>query len=398
MSFTTPRIVLAGTALFLTGTGTGYYLSHRNPPPLPTITRTSSTSEAISSKEDTLSLSRPAPSTIKQEVVPGHDVLTTLPDHAREIAKVGIPQVEQVQLRKSFISSTNYRLRVPNWVLERLTKEGGHMAPAGNNKSSKEAMKDTFYLSANIVPQDYNNNVWYWNRLELFVRDLTNHYDEVHVLTGPLWLPPDPPKPTVELLSPPPDLPQPTDPKTPIPQTQTHQPRPPTRTITYPVIGTNAVAVPTHLFKAVLASRSPDPSAPEEKQYAYASWVIPNAHVPEDTPLEAFQVGKGALERVAGFRVFERVLEEEGEEEGRVRVRGGGMVKDLCEGGGCVMMSPDDHRIYFLTRDMRNAKTLERVEKTLVKLEEQGLAPDVAFMEIMEKKVGELGGGTHGDD
>ena len=43
-------------------------------------------------------------------------------------------------------------------------------------------------------------------------------------------------------------------------------------------------------------------------------------------------------------------------------------------------------RLYFLTRDMRNAKTLDRVEKTLGKIKERGLVPDVSFMEIAEGK------------
>ncbi|KAJ3033905.1 hypothetical protein HK097_004682, partial [Rhizophlyctis rosea] len=42
--------------------------------------------------------------------------------------------------------------------------------------------------------------------------------------------------------------------------------------------------------------------------------------------------------------------------------------------------------LYFLTRDMRNAKTLDRVEKTLGKIREQGLIPDLRFMDIAEGK------------
>lgn len=64
----------------------------------------------------------------------------------------------------------------------------GHMAPAGDYKHSQEAMDDTFYLT-NIIPQDGTCNTGYWNRLEKYCRDLTKRFDEVSVITGPLFLP-----------------------------------------------------------------------------------------------------------------------------------------------------------------------------------------------------------------
>ena len=33
----------------------------------------------------------------------------------------------------------------------------------------------------------------YWNRLEIFCRDLTKSYSTVHVISGPLYLPSDSP-------------------------------------------------------------------------------------------------------------------------------------------------------------------------------------------------------------
>lgn len=56
------------------------------------------------------------------------------------------------------------------------------------------------------------------------------------------------------------------------------------------------------------------------------------------------------------------------------------------------MMTPDAHRLYFLTRDLRNAKRLERVERTVLKLREQGLVPDVEFMRVLDGKVEDLDG------
>ncbi|XP_037703403.1 nuclease EXOG, mitochondrial isoform X2 [Choloepus didactylus] len=64
----------------------------------------------------------------------------------------------------------------------------GHMAPAGNNKFSTKAMAETFYLS-NIVPQNFDNNSGYWNRIEMYCRELTERFEDVWIVSGPLTLP-----------------------------------------------------------------------------------------------------------------------------------------------------------------------------------------------------------------
>ena len=53
---------------------------------------------------------------------------------------------------------------------------------------TQAAMDESFYLS-NIVPQDLDNNRDFWNRLEIYCRDLTKTYKDVWVLSGPLILP-----------------------------------------------------------------------------------------------------------------------------------------------------------------------------------------------------------------
>ena len=47
----------------------------------------------------------------------------------------------------------------------------GHMAPAGNNKHCQDSMNQTFFYT-NVVPQDLDNNGNYWNRLEIWCRNL----------------------------------------------------------------------------------------------------------------------------------------------------------------------------------------------------------------------------------
>lgn len=104
----------------------------------------------------------------------------------------------------------------------------GHMAPNGDfaTKASKEA---TFVLS-NAVPQDSQQNQQLWTNLEQMVRDWAGARGESYVITGPMFYDPE------------------DDPETPGPN--------PDGVINYDVIGPHEVAVPTHLFKIVLAPRS----------------------------------------------------------------------------------------------------------------------------------------------
>ena len=49
-------------------------------------------------------------------------------------------------------------------------------------------MVESFYLS-NIVPQNLENNAGFWNRFEMYCRDLTKKYSSVYIVSGPLVLP-----------------------------------------------------------------------------------------------------------------------------------------------------------------------------------------------------------------
>ncbi len=37
--------------------------------------------------------------------------------------------------------------------------------------------------------QDFDNNGDFWNRLEIYCRDLTKKFEDVHVISGPMWIP-----------------------------------------------------------------------------------------------------------------------------------------------------------------------------------------------------------------
>jgi endonuclease G len=133
----------------------------------------------------------------------------------------------------------------------------GHLAPAGD-APTQETLADTFVLS-NISPQvgsGFNRD--YWNRFEMFVRQLTLQNDEVYVATGPLFLPH---------------------------QDSSQYGR---WNISYDVIGKGNppfLAVPTHFFKSIVCVRSQGSGL----QFTTASFIIPNRSIAKNTSLQTFQ-------------------------------------------------------------------------------------------------------------
>ena len=142
--------------------------------------------------------------------------------------------------------------------------DGGHLAPAADHKASKIEMRETFYLS-NIAPQNSRFNRGYWSKFESYVRNLTNKYDIVRVITGPLYLP--------------------------------YQEIDGKKYVTYQVIGDNNVAVPTHFFKVITAE-----NRLSKEQWAY---VMPNKRIDKNTPFSDFQTTVSKVEKMAGI-IFQR--------------------------------------------------------------------------------------------
>jgi len=74
--------------------------------------------------------------------------------------------------------------------------------------------------------------------------------------------------------------------------------------VKYKVIGKSHVAVPTHFFKVALIETAPH-------QFEMESFVLPNAVIPNETPLKNFMVPLESIERSAGFLIFEKVPKNE---------------------------------------------------------------------------------------
>ena len=225
------------------------------------------------------------------------------------------------QVFESFVSCYDARTRNPRWVAERLAAEGcaggdgsasrvgtafvedaallprlrarladfrfsgydrGHLAAAANHRGAgADALKATFTLS-NVSPQvgpGFNRD--YWARLEKFTRQLTERYEAVHVITGPLFLP------------------RPDD------SDATRKGGPRWRA-DWPMLGAPPalVSVPTHFYKVIYAV----PSADEGVPAALGAFVVPNAAIPPAQPLAHYAVPLEALETVAGLHFFDAPL------------------------------------------------------------------------------------------
>ncbi len=216
--------------------------------------------------------------------------------YTQETALPGQPLSSFFIHRPGYSLAYDARNRNPSWVYEHLTAESirgkteralafkeddnipkhlratqadyrgsgldrGHMAPAANHHSSSEEMADTFFMT-NMCPQCPQFNRGYWSKLEKHVRDLTKNYQNIYVITGPLYLP--------------------------------HQEVDGKRYVKYQVIGKNDVAVPTHFFKVISC---------EDKhgRKASAAYILPNQDIPSRTPLKDFQTTIEKIEKAAGM-------------------------------------------------------------------------------------------------
>ena len=144
-------------------------------------------------------------------------------DKCGEYTKYGIPSTQgDLLCRKGYALAHNPDRKVPDWVIEHLTKakangpvprsddfradpdlapakraalsdyqgsgyDRGHMAPAGDMQWNEVAMSESFLLS-NMAPQiGPGMNRGIWKDLEEKVRTWAIHRGEVYIITGPIY-------------------------------------------------------------------------------------------------------------------------------------------------------------------------------------------------------------------
>lgn len=78
------------------------------------------------------------------------------------------------------------RQEFDDWKDKRYYVNHGHLCPAGDNRWSKAAMNQSFYLS-NICPQDIDLNGGDWEGLERRCRGWAKQYDDIYIIAGPVF-------------------------------------------------------------------------------------------------------------------------------------------------------------------------------------------------------------------
>lgn len=250
------------------------------------------------------------------------------------------------------------------------------MAPAGNNKHCQDAMRDTFYLT-NVVPQvnhcndatldgkdivlltsiiwmqDLDNNGNYWNRLEIWVRDLTQKFQDVWVVSGPLWLPEAEHQPAAEAA----EAAGQGDGKA---AGRGRKTPAVLGRVSYPVLGAGQVAVPTHLYKVVLVS---DPTLTRP---LLSCFVVPNQPL-GDRHLTEFSLPLQQLETAVGL-TFHPDLERE-------------QTADLCTETGCNLWDYKQFQQFFWSRRLKNPWNLRSLEKDWAEAVRKGvISPELTVV------------------
>lgn len=212
----------------------------------------------------------------------------------------GAPQGHFIFVNQGFIGAYDGARKIPLWIYEEVTSQSlekkasrkgfdfqqdnrlpkhlrafledyrgsgydrGHLAPAGNHRSSKEELEATFFLT-NIAPQDHVFNTGIWKQLEDKVRKMAATYHKVHVVTGPLF----------SSLG---------------------------KRVQFEQIGKNKVGVPTHFYKVILVER-------EDHKKQMTAFVIPNKKTAQG-PLSKFQTTLQEVETLSGLIFFPEIPEK----------------------------------------------------------------------------------------
>lgn len=226
-----------------------------------------------------------------------------------QIMRFGFPSLSNIRSLNDFVLSYDTKNRIPLWVCEHLTAESvaknpdvdrakcdfhedqsihqffrsenrdykgsgfdrGHLAAAGNHRRTQELCHETFLLS-NMAPQvgrGFNRDKW--NELEQYCRGLTKSFANVYVCSGPLFLPQryDDGKLYVH----------------------------------YQVLGQNHVAVPTHFYKVVVSESL-------SGEVDLECFLLPNAVIPDSTPLSAFYVPLEVIQRASGLLIYDKLNQD----------------------------------------------------------------------------------------
>ncbi|KAF5921781.1 hypothetical protein HPG69_012952 [Diceros bicornis minor] len=139
------------------------------------------------------------------------------------------------------------------------------------------------------------------------------------------------------------------------------------------VIGEDNVAVPSHLYKVILARRSPVSTEP----LALGAFVVPNEAIGFQPQLSEFQVSLQDLEKLSGLVFFPHLDRTSN-------------IRNICSVDTCKLLDFQEFTLYLSTRKIEGARSVLRLEKVMENLKNAGIEPDDYFMNRYEKKLEEL--------
>eukprot|EP01028_Stygiella_incarcerata_P004911 TRINITY_DN2129_c0_g1_i1.p1 TRINITY_DN2129_c0_g1~~TRINITY_DN2129_c0_g1_i1.p1 ORF type:complete len:406 (+),score=94.98 TRINITY_DN2129_c0_g1_i1:78-1220(+) len=292
--------------------------------------------------------------------------------HIRRILPFGFPTICPVRIRKSYVAGVDMAKKIPFFVAEAYSSSllkalesrnasrnkcrfvadptvpdkyaaknedylrsglsRGHMAPAGAQKTMSE-MQDSFNLTTNILPQDFDCNAFLWRRLEHWTKEISVNHQGVYVISGPIF-----------------------------------RPQEGTNCVEYQVIGKGRVAVPTHLFKVILTKDKK--SWYSRAKYSMAAYVVPNAPIVISTPLNEIEVSIDSLEEQTGM-YFHPKLD-------RSRV-----VMHLQDQEPAAM---DPQHIEWASKDIQYARSLWFLKMLEERYQRQGLMKDGTVQMAMKQQ------------
>ncbi|KAI9339099.1 hypothetical protein BDR26DRAFT_935045 [Obelidium mucronatum] len=190
------------------------------------------------------------------------DKLLLLPESGSE-DEAQVPDRKHSSFKEDPAIPSDFRVKPGDYTHSGYDR--GHLVPAADVIESQKAIDETFYMT-NMSPQAPAFNRGVWASFERYVRGLVKSFDEVYVVTGPMYLP---------------KLDE-SDGK---------------YYVKYEVIGRDkTIAVPTHFYKVILGVKN-------GKHYM-GSFVLANEGVSQDTSLDSFLLPVSAIEKSTGLEFF----------------------------------------------------------------------------------------------
>lgn len=138
------------------------------------------------------------------------------------------------------------------------------------------------------------------------------------------------------------------------------------------LIGKDDVAVPTHLFKVILAQKNPSSDT-----LALGAFVVPNRPIGFDHSLVEYQVSLSDLERMSGLSFYPKVDPSM-------------TLRNLCDVDSCKLMDFKEFTLYITGRKVGSARSSEKLEKFMAELKEMGIVPDDYLLKLYHRKKEDL--------